>query len=237
MPLQGKDMIWRRSRFAGALSLLFILTVQTVMLAQVGQEPLPLPETGYISDSRYVNAYFGFSLPVPQDAEFRDFVLPATGNSHSIFGLQAQRKGLTALTVSATESSGNPTDDARKAAAGVKRTSVKKIEIGGKEFWKSESDDDSRAGTMHMLIYAIAMSGYTLQFTVVSFDRKLANELRHSIESITFIDPTQARVLAGSNARCFRQKLKVMPRLQHPPPILGNWNLVWCPAIRIRTTR
>jgi hypothetical protein len=56
---------------------------------------------------------------------------------------------------------------------------------------------------MHTLVYATAMSGYTLRFMVVSFDRKLAKELRHCIESITFIDPAQARIFAGSNARLF----------------------------------
>jgi len=204
-------MIWRKSTVAGAGVLLFLLTVQTVPLTQTLPEPAPIPETGYLSDSRYVNAFFGFSLPVPQDVEFRDFALPAMGNSHSIFGLQTQRKGLTALTVSATESTGNPTDDARKAATGVTRASVKKIEIGGKEFWKSESEDDSRAGTMRTLIYATAVRGYTLQFMVVSFDGKLAKELRQSIESINFVDPAQAKVLAGSNARLFPAKAKGVP--------------------------
>src|SRR5579872_1591188 len=204
-------MILPKSTVAGARLLLFLLSIQIVALTQIVQAPAPIPETGYVSDSRYVNAFFGFSMPVPQDAQFQDFALPAMGKSRSIFGLQTQRKGLTALTVSATESTGNPTDDAKKAAAGRKQASVKKVEIGGKEFWKSESEDDSRAGTMKTLIYATSLNGYTLQFMVVSFDGKLAKELRQSIESITFVDPTQAKVLAGSNARLFPAKAKGVP--------------------------
>ncbi len=204
-------MIRPKSTVAGARLLLFLLSIQIVALTQIVQGPAPIPETGYVSDSRYVNAFFGFSMSVPQDAQFQDFALPAMGNSRSIFGLQTQRKGLTALTVSATESTGNPTDDAKKAAAGPKRASVKKVEIGGKEFWKSESEDDSRAGTMKTLIYATSLNGYTLQFMVVSFDGKLAKELRQSIESINFIDPTQAKVLAGSSARLFPAKAKGVP--------------------------
>lgn len=191
---------------AGLGVLLFCVIAQSRMLSQAGQEPAPIPETGYVSDSRYLNAYFGFLLPLPQDAEFRDLALPSKGDSHSIFGAQTQRNGLTALTVRANRSTGNPTDDSRKAAGGPKGLSVKKLEIGGKEFWKSESEDGSRAGTMHTLIYATSMSSYTLQFMVVSFDGKLAKELRHSVESITFFDPTQAKVLAGSNARLFPVK-------------------------------
>src|ERR1700728_4378919 len=153
-------MIWPRRTVAGARLFLVLLTVRAVTLAQAVQEPAPIPETGYVSDSRYLNAFFGFSMPVPQDAHFQDFALPAMGNSRSIFGLQTQRKGLTALTVSATESTGNPTDEAKKAAAGPKRASVKKVEIGGKEFWKSESKDDSRSGTMQTLVYATSLNGY-----------------------------------------------------------------------------
>src|ERR1017187_2532253 len=204
-------MIWPKSAVAGVGVLLFVLSVQTVPLTQTVPEPALIPETGYVSDSRYVNAFFGFLLPLPQDDDFRDFALPSKGNSHSVFGLQTQRKGLTALTVSAAQVTGNPTYYARKAAAGGKGASVKKVEIGGKEFWKSESEDDSRAGSMHTLIYAIPMSGYTLQFMVVSFDGKLAKELRHSIEAITFFDPAQAKVLAGSNARLFPATAEGVP--------------------------
>jgi len=59
---------------------------------------------------------------------------------------------------------------------------------------------------MHTLIYATTTSGYTLQFMEVSFDGKLAKELGHSIESITFFDPAQAKALAGNNARLFPVK-------------------------------
>src|SRR2546430_12136680 len=111
-------MIWPKSTVAGVGVLLFLLSVQIVPLTKTVPEPAHMPETGYVSDSRYVNAFFGFLLPLPQDADFRDFALPSKGNSHSIFGLQAQQKGLTALTVSATHVTGNPTEDARKAAAG-----------------------------------------------------------------------------------------------------------------------
>jgi hypothetical protein len=173
------------------------------MLSQAEREPAPVPETGYISESRYVNVFFGFSLTLPQDVDFRDLVLPRLGKSRSIFGVQTQRNGLTTLRVGATQSIGNPTEEARKAATGVKGGWVKKIEIGGRQFWKSESKDRSRAGTMHTLIYATTMSGYTLQFMAVSFNGELAEELRHSFESITFVDPAQARAVAGDKARLF----------------------------------
>jgi hypothetical protein len=191
---------------ASVVMLLACLIVPTPAPTQAVREVAPIPETGYVSDSRYINAFFGFLLTLPQDGDFRDLVLPSLGSSHSIFGIQAQRNGLTALRVGATQSTGTPTDDARKAAAGPKKAPVKKVEIGGREFWRSETKDESRAGVMHTLIYATVMNGYTVQFVVASFDGKLAKELEHNIESITFIDPAQVKVLAGSNARLFPVK-------------------------------
>src|SRR5713226_5004300 len=108
--------------------LLFGVIAQPLLLSQGEPERAPIPETGYVSDSRYVNAFFGFSLPLPQDAEFRDLALPSRGDSHSIFGVQTQRNGLTALTVRASQSAGNQTEDARKAAGGPKGASVKEVE-------------------------------------------------------------------------------------------------------------
>jgi hypothetical protein len=163
-------------------------------------------ETGYVSDFRYINAFFGSMLPLPHDADFHELPIPSDGNSHFVFGLQAQRKGLTVLWVQAIKARGSPTDEAQKAAAGPKGNRTKRIEIGTREFWKAESEEKSRAGKMHNVTYATAMSGYTLQFTVLAFDAKLGDELLRSIESIPFFDPAQAKALAGSNARQFPGK-------------------------------
>lgn len=104
------------------------------------------PEIGYISDSRYINPFFGFVLPLPQDTDLHDLTLPSHGNYHFLFGMQAQQKGgLTALSVSASEIKSNGQDEARKTAAGPKGLSVKRIEIGGRQFWKAESEEKTPA--------------------------------------------------------------------------------------------
>jgi hypothetical protein len=54
---------------------------------------------------------------------------------------------------------------------------------------------------MQTITYATAMADYTLKFVIVSFDAKLAEELAHTVESISFFDPAQAKALAGDNAR------------------------------------
>lgn len=188
-------VIIRRARFA------VIIFVVSVGLAQNGPDAEVTPETGYVSDFRYINAFFGFLLPLPRDADFRELPIHSDGNSHFVFGLEAIRKGMTVLWVQATKEGGSSADEAQKAAAGPKGNPVKPIEIGDRQFWKAESLEKSRAGKMHNVTYATATNGYTLQFIVLAFDAKLGVELQRSIESISFFDPAQAKVLAGRDAR------------------------------------
>jgi hypothetical protein len=182
------------------------------------------PETGYVSGFRYINAFFGFLLPLPHDADFHELPIHSDGNSHFLFGLQAMRKGMTVLWVQAIKAGGSPTDEAQKAAAGPKGNQTKRIEIGGREFWKAESEEKSQAGKMHNVTYATAMNGYTLQFIVLAFDAKRGDELLRSIESISFFDPAQAKALAGSNARPFLAKPQGMTTLLPTASHTGQLN-------------
>ena len=119
-----------------------------------------------------------------------------------MFGVQAQRKGLTAMTVMADESASASTDEARKVVSGAKGRSVTRIEIGGREFWKSESTKKvDVAGKMRDASYATALNGYVLRFYIASFDAKLAGELKDSVEAITFFDPAKAEQVAGPTSR------------------------------------
>jgi hypothetical protein len=185
-------------RRAGFVAITFLVSIG---LAQTVPDTGATPETGYVSDSRYINAFFGFMLPLPHDADFHELPIRLIGSSHLVYGLQAQRNGLTVLWVQATKAGGSPSDAAQKAAAGPKGNRTKRLEIGGREFWKAESEEKSRAGKMHNVTYATAMTGYTLQFMVLAFDAKLGDELLRGIESISFFDPAQAKALAGGNAR------------------------------------
>ena len=179
---------------------LIALLISSTSFTQTGT----VPETGYISDFRYVNPFFGFVLPLPQGAEFHDLILPSRANSHFLFGLQAQQKsGLTALTVNASQEKGDVQDKARKTAAGPKGLAIKRIEIGGRQFWKAESEEKSRVGKMRTVTYTGATDDYVLQFTLVSFDVKLADALQRDIESISFVGTAEAKAVAGSNARLF----------------------------------
>jgi len=74
---------------------------------------------------------------------------------------------------------------------------VKQVEIGGKEFWESKSQQKVPEGKMWEIEFAAALNGYVLQFDVESFDEKLTEQFERSIEAISFFDPAAAGSVAG----------------------------------------
>jgi hypothetical protein len=193
----------------------FAVFVLLLNVCRAQEASVAVPESGFISPDKYTNAFFGFSLPLPEDSAFRAFQLPSNGASHSLFGLQAQKKGLTAFTIEATLMNGASSEQAQKAASEPKTQNVKKIEIDGKEFWKGESQVKSSAGKMWHINYATTTNGYLLKFIIVSFDGKLSEVLQHCIEATKFFDPAKAQEMAGSNSRAYNP---VAPR--NPKPVV-----------------
>lgn len=140
----------------------------------------------------------------PGDAPYQLLLIPSHERErHSLFGLTAQRKGLTALTVDAIETKNATADAARDVASGPEKQSVKSIPIGGRQFWVSEYRKKGPGGKMQNLTYATTINGYVLRFVIVSFDAQLCDDLRRSIESITFFDPANAMEVAGPGSRPF----------------------------------
>ncbi len=167
-----------------------------------------VPENGFVSASKYTNAFFGFSLPLPQDSALRELNLSFNKDAsrHFLFGLQSQKVNsgffgasakLTVFTVTATQSSSASSDEARKAASGAKGRKVMRTEIGGREFWKSEFQEKVKEGRTWSVGFATALNGYVLRFNIESFDGKLTDQFRRSVEALTFFDPTNARDVAG----------------------------------------
>jgi len=183
---------------------LFIFCLCSVMRAQYTPTPQASGslEEGFVSRTKYTNAFFGFTLQFPQDTSLHGLSLPSGNPSrHFLFGLKSVEHGITALTVTAAPSGLASAEDARKAASGPKGQNAKRIEIGGKEFWKSESQDKGAAGKMWTVKYAAALMGYILEVDIVSFDGKLTNELERSIESVTFFNPEKAKEMAGADSQ------------------------------------
>lgn len=147
--------------------------------------PRVSPESGFVSTSRYTNAFFGFSLPLPKTSDFPSFSefkqsFRGDGSRDFLFGLQSlstnyfgSKVRLTLLTVTAERSASNSQDEGRKAASGPKGRSVTQIRIDGKEFWKSEFPEKVPEGKIRSVVYATTLNGYVLRFDIGSFDWQL----------------------------------------------------------------
>jgi hypothetical protein len=150
------------------------------------------PEDGFVQQGKYTNRFFGFALQLPQDSAMHDLLLPSHDPRRKfLFGIQSQAHGLATLTISAIQSDSVSSDDAKRAVLDSKGGVPKRIEIGGKVFWKSESFDKVQAGKLRSVKYATPLAGYILEFTIFSFDSRLTDEFEKSIESIPFFDPAK----------------------------------------------
>jgi hypothetical protein len=162
-----------------------------------------VPEAGFLSPSKYTNAFFGFSLPRPQDASLHEKTLSLNrgARDHLLIGFHSPSKSLVSFTITATQLRGDSEKEARKSAAARTSWKAKETKIGGKTFWRSESPTKTGDGGMHLLILATAINGYTLQFEVTSFNPEITIEVERDVEQLTFFDPSKAKEVAGADSK------------------------------------
>jgi len=159
------------------------------------------PESGFLSPSKYTSAFFGFSFRIPEGADLHEVTLSLRRSTqeHFLIGFRSPEKGLIAFTVTAKQIEGDPANEARKAAGGEEMLKTRKIEVGGKIFWRCEPSKGT--GSMQTVIFATGINGYVLRFEIDSFNARLTNELEQSIEGLAFFDPTKAKEIAGADAK------------------------------------
>lgn len=78
------------------------------------------PENGYISPAKYTNAFFGFSLPLPQDAQLKlvsQNALPRNAFRHILFAANSTAKGYPFVMVGADEINSSNTDPKKTLSA------------------------------------------------------------------------------------------------------------------------
>ncbi len=196
-----------RIKFSSPIFLLLVCSIVVVSgfcqsLSKSNSAEL-VPEAGFLSSSKYTNAFFGFSIPLPEDASLRELNLSKAMGGHFIVGFQSSLNGLSTFVVSAEKAGGDSVKEAKQAAAGPKSLKVKEIQLGGKTFWRGASEENGTGGRMRTLSYATVFNGYVLRFDIFSFNQKLTRELEQSIERLIFFDPVKAKEMAGTDSRAY----------------------------------
>jgi hypothetical protein len=161
------------------------------------------PETGFLSPSRYSNAFFGFSISLPQNAGLRELTLTLNRGprDHLLIGFHSPSKDLVSFTITAREAPGGSKKEARKIVAGPDSSKPKETKIGGKAVWRSESLTKIGSRNMQTLIFSTAIDNYALKFEVISFNPEITAEIERNIEQLAFFDPSQAKVMAGADGK------------------------------------
>lgn len=187
------------------------------------QPRIPVPESAFVSAHQYTNAFFDFTLPLPKDGHFQPEDLSESDKAlqHFLFAEKSFDKGITLLTVTATQVLGNPADEAQKASFIPNSHDTKApeaLDIGGRLFWKSDIEQKTFSGKLRRLRYATGARGFVLQFSVSSYNWRLAEELRDGIEAIKFVDPARIKEVAGTDSKPFlplsaQMRLNIQPSL------------------------
>jgi hypothetical protein len=196
-----------------------VASLGTGAFAQSGAPARAMPENGFVSRSQYTNAFFGFSLPLPEDPTLTEAQLSFKRDtpSHFLFGLKCEKvtdgffnahAKVTVFYVNAEAISNASPEDARKVALRGDGN-LTNIKIGGKEFWKRESEEKVPEGKMWSTVFTTALNGYVLQFEIESFDKKLTEQLQRCIDKITFFDPAKAEEVAGTASRPYNPAANV----------------------------
>jgi hypothetical protein len=193
--------IWRTKLPHAVRVAVAILALSGCAFAQPGtptsSKPPTVPESGFVAPGKYINAFFGFVLPLPQNETIHPLTLPSNQTSHVLFGLQANQHGLAILTVFAKQKA----DLSDKAVSKEAGSRAKQITIGGRQFWVSESQKKVAGGDRNTeRDYTTGMNGYLLEFSILSFDPDFTKQLQQDIESISFFDPAKAAEIAGPGA-------------------------------------
>jgi hypothetical protein len=173
----------------------------TLLLAHIGCAQgvsRVVPESGFVSSEMYVNAFFGFSLPLPRDGYHIAHISSNIRREQNLFGL-AQERGATLFSVSAQQT------DTKLASKLMGVNPI--ISVDGQQFSKGVSQQKKDGNTEWTAMYLTALDGYLLQFEIHSRDRGIAEDLQRCVEEIKFFNPSKAKEVAGPNSREYNPAL------------------------------
>jgi hypothetical protein len=165
------------------------------------------PDEGLLSNYRYANAFFGFSVDLPADAGLRPIptsnpvdgsiaLLETTGFSpqHCMIAISAYpavEKGPEARLLLRRELD-------EELSIGVEELhGLTKTSIAGHPFFYFET----RRGIDQHAIYATDLNGYTLRFVAAGRDAKLVQQLESAVTHMRFFPPESIHDYSGVGAR------------------------------------
>jgi hypothetical protein len=158
------------------------------------KHPHLAPQSGFISPEKYTNAFFGFSLPLPQDLPYH-IVLPSQPMKRGpllTLELDDGRAGLKIVAQSkATTLPYDPPTmppDPKDIGALFLKDALHR-RVGNDTLWTVRYESD--------------MYGYLVTFSIESLDQSTAKKLEDCIKGVKFFEPGKAQEVAGPDSQPF----------------------------------
>ena len=169
------------------------------------------PEDAYVTSTRYTNAYFGFSLELPDAAALKLVPQPASMDRRiqllEMAGAAPERAG---ITLDAFEYKNKNYTDAKamlrsrldqELFVGVEELhGIGKTTVGGRPFYYYET----RRGIDQHVVLTAEMDGYVLSANLQARDPKMVRELMAAFSRIEFFPPKEAKDRAGAQAQAYQ---------------------------------
>lgn len=191
--------------------------------------PAQYPDQGYLSNYRYSNAYFGFSIDLPADAGLRPIPspIPPDGSIPLLDTIgRLPEKGIIAVSAHKTDDKpGQARQLLRRELdnelmVGVEELhALSKITIAGQTSFYFET----RRGMDQHAIYAVELNGYVLRILTAARDPKLLQQLQAAVTRMRFFPPSAIAQYAGVGAEPYNGPAipyRVLQQLRNDPP--GN---------------
>jgi hypothetical protein len=192
------------------------------------RQPARYPDQGFLSNYRYVNAFFGFSIDLPPDASLRP-VPTATPTDGSIalletLGSVPHRSILAIFAYPASDKQPgarlllrHELDD--ELTIGVEELrGLSRTSIAGHQFFYFET----RRGIDQHAIYATELDGYVLRFVAAGRDPKLLQQLQAAVAHMRFFPPPSIGDYLGVGSEPYEGPaipIQVLDQLKSDPPV------------------
>ncbi len=157
------------------------------------------PESAFLTPPAYTNAFFGFSLPLPQTFPYHLANMSGIQNQRELFALAGMptlnSTSGTLFMISAREMSTSSAEEVMKVS--------NHIFIGGRDFTKDSGVGKEGKATVLYTAYGVLINNYLVRFEILTPDSDKKKELERCVERITFFAPKEAKKVAGPNAQPF----------------------------------
>ncbi len=223
-------------RFRVVLAVIFCCSVafgygaaadQTKSNSSSAQTPARYPDQGFLSNYRYLNAFFGFSIDLPADAELRSVpTANPTDGSIALLETLGSSPHRSILAISAYPV-GDKHLDARlllrrelddELTIGVEELhGLSKASIAGHPFFYFET----RRGIDQHAIFATELDGYVLHFVTAGRDPKLVQQLEAAVGRMRFFPPQSIGDFLGIGCQPYDGPAipsQVLDQLKTDPP-------------------